>query len=106
MSRAVFFPCPAPENSFSEHPFSAYSHGRHEHGQNFLTESQVIASVLRRVEATTGPIVEIGPGSGALTRPLLRTGRPLTVVEIDPKLAKSLRRVLDPTVTVINDDFL
>lgn len=106
MSRAVFFPCPAPEHSFSEHPLSAYSHGRHEHGQNFLTDSQVIASVLRRVEATTGPIVEIGPGSGALTRPLLRTGRPLTVVEIDPKLAKSLRRVLDPAVTVINDDFL
>lgn len=85
---------------------SAYSHGRHEHGQIFLTDSRVIASLLERVGTTTGPLIEIGYGDGALTRPLSRTGRPLTAVEIDPRLAKSLRRALGPSVTIVNDDFL
>ena len=53
---------------------SAYSHGRHEHGQNFLTDSRVIASLMDRVAGTTGPLIEIGPGDGALTHPLARTG--------------------------------
>lgn len=85
---------------------SAYSHGRHEHGQNFLTDSRVIASLMDRVASTTGPLIEIGPGDGALTRPLARTGRPLTAVEIDPRLADALRRTLGPAVTIVNDDFL
>ena len=87
---------------------SAYSHGRHEHGQNFLTDPRVINSLTGRIADTTGPIIEIGPGDGALTRPLSRTGRSLTAVEIDPRLAESLRRNLPPTgtVTIINDDFL
>lgn len=38
---------------------SAYSHGRHEHGQNFLTDSRVIASLMDRVAGTTGPLIEI-----------------------------------------------
>lgn len=85
---------------------SAYSHGRHEHGQNFLTNPRVIASLLERVASTTGPLIEIGPGEGALTRPLAGTGRPLTAVEIDSRLAEALRRSLGPAVTVVNDDFL
>ena len=106
MSRAVVLACPAPEVSFSEHPLSAYSHGRHEHGQNFLTDPRVIDSLVERIMSTTGPIIEIGPGDGALTRPLSRSGRPLTAVEIDSRLAAALRRDLDPEVTIVNDDFL
>ncbi|GAB3691248.1 23S ribosomal RNA methyltransferase Erm [Corynebacterium nasicanis] len=85
---------------------SAYSHGRHEHGQNFLTDSRVIASLMERVASTTGPLIEIGPGEGALSRPLAGIGRSLTAVEIDPRLTEALRLALGPAVTVINDDFL
>ena len=85
---------------------SAYSRGRHENGQNFLTDSRVIASLLERVGSTSGPLIEIGPGQGALTHPLSCTGRSLTAVEIDPALAGALRRELDDAVTVINEDFL
>jgi len=85
---------------------SAYSHGRHEHGQNFLPDPRVIDSLVERIMSTTGPIIEIGPGDGALTRPLSRSGRPLTAVEIDSRLAAALRRDLDPEVTIVNDDFL
>ena len=85
---------------------SAYSRGRHENGQNFLTDSRVIASLLERVGSTSGPLIEIGPGQGALTHPLSCTGRSLTAVEIVPALAGALRRELDDAVTVINEDFL
>ena len=69
-----------------------YRHGRHEHGQNFLTDHATIATIVRLVDDTSGPIIEIGPGDGAHTGPLARLGRPLTAVEIDPRRAASLRR--------------
>ena len=80
-------------------------HGRHEHGQNFLTDPAVIATVVDLVDATSGPIVEIGPGDGALTARLVGLRRPLTAVEIDPRCAARLRRRL-PGVDVVVGDFL
>ena len=65
-----------------------YRGGRHEHGQNFLTDPSTIATITRLVAATEGPIIEIGPGDGALTTPLAQLGRPVTAVEIDPRLAR------------------
>ncbi|NMD56833.1 MULTISPECIES: 23S ribosomal RNA methyltransferase Erm [Tsukamurella] len=79
--------------------------GRHEHGQNFLTDGAVIARVVDLTRRTDGPIVEIGPGAGALTEPLLRLGRPLTAVEIDRRHAGRMRRAL-PAATVVHGDFL
>ena len=67
-----------------------YRHGRHEYGQNFLTDQSIIATITRLVVATEGPIVEIGPGDGALTIPLARLGRPVTAIEIDARLARCL----------------
>ncbi|MDX3093643.1 23S ribosomal RNA methyltransferase Erm [Streptomyces sp. ME01-24h] len=80
--------------------------GRHELGQNFLTDRTVIASIEALVAATSGPIVEIGPGDGALTLPLSRTGRPLTAVEIDPRRAQRLQRRLPHGAHVVNTDVL
>ncbi|WP_020649501.1 16S rRNA (adenine(1518)-N(6)/adenine(1519)-N(6))-dimethyltransferase RsmA [Solimonas variicoloris] len=53
-------------------------------GQNFLHDPQVIARILRAIHPQADDVlVEIGPGLGALTVPLLeKTGR-LQVVEID-----------------------
>ncbi len=60
-------------------------------GQHFLTD----ASVVERMVAAIGPVpgqhlVEIGPGRGALTRPLLEVLGTLDVVEIDRELAGAL----------------
>ncbi|MES0872700.1 16S rRNA (adenine(1518)-N(6)/adenine(1519)-N(6))-dimethyltransferase RsmA [Sinimarinibacterium thermocellulolyticum] len=53
-------------------------------GQNFLHDPQVIERILRSIDAQPGQtLVEIGPGLGALTRPLLECTRALTVIEID-----------------------
>lgn len=83
-----------------------HRHGRHEHGQNFLTDTSTIATITRLAAATTGPIIEIGPGDGALTTPLSRLGRPFTVVEIDARLARRLRERLPADVDVVVGDFL
>lgn len=84
----------------------AYRNGRHEHGQNFLVDRSIINKIIDLVAATTGPILEIGPGDGALTLPLQQLNRPLTCVEIDESRAARLSRRLDPSTRVITGDFL
>ncbi|TWS20575.1 23S ribosomal RNA methyltransferase Erm [Tsukamurella asaccharolytica] len=79
--------------------------GRQEHGQNFLTDGAVIDRFVDLTRHTDGPIIEIGPGSGALTDPLLRLGRSLTAVEIDGGHARRLRGRL-PEATIVHGDFL
>jgi 23S rRNA (adenine-N6)-dimethyltransferase len=81
-------------------------HGRHEFGQNFLSDRAVIDAIVELVSSTTGPIIEIGAGDGALTLPLQRLGRPLTVVEVDPHRAASLARRTAASTRVVDDDFL
>lgn len=83
-----------------------YRGGRHEHGQNFLTDTRAVTRMVRLVARTDGPIVEIGPGRGALTRPLESLRRPLTAVEIDPRLAAALRRRVGPRTAVVTADVL
>ena len=86
---------------------SAYGHGRHEHGQNFLTDHKFINSIIDLVKQTSGPIIEIGPGSGALTHPMAHLGRAITAVEVDAKLAAKLtQETSSATVEVVHDDFL
>ncbi len=80
--------------------------GRHEHGQNFLTDTRTIDSIISAVADTTGPIIEIGPGHGNLTRPLLELGRPLTAVEIDGRAIEYLRASVPTGVELVHADFV
>jgi 16S rRNA (adenine1518-N6/adenine1519-N6)-dimethyltransferase len=60
-------------------------------GQHFLHDAGVIRRIVEAI--APGPedaIVEIGPGEGALTRPLLERSRRLEVIEIDRDLAAAL----------------
>ena len=53
-------------------------------GQNFLTDQSIIASLVNAINPQQNQtLVEIGPGLGALTKPLLNKISPLHVVEID-----------------------
>lgn len=83
-----------------------YRGGRHEHGQNFLTDSTVIDAIIDIVDDTSGAIVEIGPGRGALTSPLQDLGRPLTAVEIDARTVEQLRGALATDVELVHADFV
>ncbi|MFA6040485.1 MAG: 16S rRNA (adenine(1518)-N(6)/adenine(1519)-N(6))-dimethyltransferase RsmA [Methylophilus sp.] len=53
-------------------------------GQNFLTDQAIIASLINEIAPRADDLmVEIGPGLGALTQPLLKQLNHLHVVEID-----------------------
>lgn len=53
-------------------------------GQNFLVDEQIIADIISAIRPEPEDnMVEIGPGLGALTRPLLKKLHHLHVVEID-----------------------
>ena len=62
-------------------------------GQHFLADPGVIDRIVAAIDPRPGePLVEIGPGLGAMTDPLVaRSGR-LTVIELDRDLAARLRR--------------
>lgn len=62
-------------------------------GQHFLTDSTVLDAIVRAIDPQPGQaLVEIGPGLGALTEPLLERCHRLTVIELDRDLAARLRR--------------
>jgi len=61
-------------------------------GQNFLVDEQIIADIIRAIRPETNDnMVEIGPGIGALTRPLLKHLNTLHVVEIDRDIIARLK---------------
>jgi 16S rRNA (adenine1518-N6/adenine1519-N6)-dimethyltransferase len=74
-------------------------------GQHFLTDGSVIDRIVDAIAPQPGDaLVEIGPGLGAMTDPLVaRSGR-LTVIELDRDLAARLRR--RPELAVIESDVL
>src|SRR5699024_9880511 len=85
---------------------SAYGHGRHEHGQNFLTDHKLITSIIDLVKQPSGPIMEMEPGSGPLPPPMPNLGRATTAVEGDAKLAAKLtQEPPSAPVEVVHDDF-
>jgi len=83
-----------------------YRGGRHEHGQNHLIDHTTISKLTTLAARSEGPIVEIGPGRGALTKSLHQLGRPVTAVEVDPRAVAFLRETLSPGVEVVRADFL
>ncbi|MCB1895316.1 MAG: 16S rRNA (adenine(1518)-N(6)/adenine(1519)-N(6))-dimethyltransferase RsmA [Zoogloeaceae bacterium] len=73
-------------------------------GQNFLTDPNTVRRIIDAVRP--GPddtVVEIGPGLGALTEPLLAVLPRLHVVEIDRDLIARLRQRHEPDRLVIHE---
>jgi 16S rRNA (adenine1518-N6/adenine1519-N6)-dimethyltransferase len=65
---------------------------RRRFGQNFLVDRGIIAAIVSAIDPQRGDtVVEIGPGLGALTEPLLSRLDHLHVVEIDRDLIAHLR---------------
>ena len=73
-------------------------------GQNFLIDAQVIADIVAAVAPQRGDcVVEIGPGLGALTDPLLKRLDRLHVVEIDRDIIVRLRQRYSPDKLIIHE---
>ncbi|MFP5070423.1 ribosomal RNA small subunit methyltransferase A [Pseudonocardia nantongensis] len=85
--------------------------GRHEHGQNFLTDPTVPAALAAVVAGwEPRPLLELGAGDGALTAALSRLPadrpRPLTAVELDPYRVARLRERFGDTVRIRRGDLV
>lgn len=73
-------------------------------GQNFLVDEQIIADIIRAIRPAAGDtLIEIGPGLGALTRPLLKHLDKLHVVEIDRDIIARLKTDYPQNKIVIHE---
>jgi len=78
---------------------------RRRFGQHFLHDPRVLARIAESIDPAPGDfIVEIGPGEGALTLPLLERVPKLHVIELDRDLAATLSQ--DERIVVHQADAL
>jgi 16S rRNA (adenine1518-N6/adenine1519-N6)-dimethyltransferase len=76
-------------------------------GQNFLRDQHVLDEILSAADLKPeDKIVEIGPGAGALTKRLIRTGLPVLAMEIDRDLVAGLTADTPHNLCVIPGDAL
>jgi 16S rRNA (adenine1518-N6/adenine1519-N6)-dimethyltransferase len=78
-------------------------------GQNFLHDDGVISKIVDAINPEPGEnLIEIGPGLGALTEPVIERAGDISVVELDRDLAHRLRHhpFLAPHLTIYEDDAL
>ncbi|MEO8060686.1 MAG: 16S rRNA (adenine(1518)-N(6)/adenine(1519)-N(6))-dimethyltransferase RsmA [Burkholderiales bacterium] len=83
----------------------AHHIARKRFGQHFLTDASVLDAIVDAIRPEPGEaLVEIGPGLGAMTNPLVARCQRLTVIELDRDLARRLRQ--RPELEVIEADVL
>jgi len=78
-------------------------------GQHFLADRHYIDKIVMAVNPKDGDrLVEIGPGQGAITLPLLRVHPKMTVIEFDRDLIAPLTAAAEPLgeLTIVNRDVL
>lgn len=78
-------------------------------GQHFLTSDAVAAQILDALgDVSQQTVLEIGPGRGVLTTPLVRRARRVIAIELDRVLAAQLRMqfALFPNIEIIEGDVL
>jgi 16S rRNA (adenine1518-N6/adenine1519-N6)-dimethyltransferase len=83
---------------------SAPHRPRKRFSQNFLIDEAVIADIVAAISPQNDDtMAEIGPGLGALTRPLAAAAKRLHVVEIDRDIVARLRETFSPDRVVIHE---
>ena len=76
-------------------------------GQNFLIDKNIIDKITNIVSIEGNEVLEIGPGTGNLTKEILRNNpNKLYLVEKDTFLAESLEKIIDERVRIFNEDIL
>ena len=77
---------------------------RRRFGQNFLVDRGIISAIVSAIDPRPGDtVVEIGPGLGAISEPLLARLDHLHVVEIDRDLIARLKKQYPPTRMTIHE---
>jgi len=76
-------------------------------GQNFLIDKDIINKIVSTVSITDNEILEVGPGTGNLTKEILKNNpSKMYLVEKDNFLAESLKEIMDERVVIFNEDIL
>ena len=76
-------------------------------GQNFLVDKNIIDKIVNTVSITDNEILEVGPGTGNLTKEILKKDpTKMYLIEKDTLLAKSLNEIVDERVQIFNEDIL
>ncbi|MEO5624481.1 MAG: 16S rRNA (adenine(1518)-N(6)/adenine(1519)-N(6))-dimethyltransferase RsmA [Dokdonella sp.] len=78
-------------------------------GQHFLHDASILRRIVQAIAPAPGErVVEIGPGDGALTLPLLRALGRMTVIELDRDLIPRLRAAAEGVgeLDIVNADVL
>ena len=85
------------------------AHANKGYGQNFLIDQNVVDGILEKADVNKEDlIIEIGPGLGNLTSPLLENAGKVICIELDPKMVSILkdRFSLYENFELINEDVL
>lgn len=79
-------------------------------GQNFLHDESIISRIINEINPIDGEnLIEIGPGRGALTKPVLERVKLLSVIELDRDLIpglKVLAALEEVNLTLVEQDVL
>lgn len=76
-------------------------------GQHFLINEEACQKIADAIPTENQlPLIEIGPGTGALTNYLLRLNRPLILVEFDIEAIQYLKKNFPSNLNIIHDDIL
>ena len=76
-------------------------------GQNFLTDKNILETIVGITSINNKTVLEIGPGTGNLTSFILRNNpKKVFVIEKDDTLAENLVKTFKDQLIVINDDVL
>jgi len=76
-------------------------------GQNFLIDKNIIDKIINIVPITNNEILEVGPGTGNLTKEILKNNpSKMYLVEKDSFLVESLKEIISEKVKIFNKDIL
>ena len=77
-------------------------------GQNFLKDSSIIHAIIQSIQPLQNDLlVEIGPGLGALTKPLLEKTKHLFAIELDRDIINWMQNQYSKNnITIFNEDVL
>ena len=78
-------------------------------GQNFLVDQNIINKIIKEADIKDGNVIEIGPGTGNLTKKIIENcSGNIFLIEKDKKLSETLKNnfFLNKNIKVFNEDIM
>ena len=76
-------------------------------GQNFLVDDNIARKIVASLNISSDdPVIEIGPGRGALTKHIVKQTNNFSAVEFDKSVLEELQKEFGNSVNLVHSDFL